>query len=141
MDNGNNSRKEIDEAIAAGERALAALKEASGCLDSARGWGLFDLLGGKGITSFIKQEKMSHAQQLIDKADYELQCFNRELADVRLSESIRVSSDGLVQFIDIFADNIFVDFMVQSRIADAQRKLQDTIRAVQRTLDRLYQAR
>ena len=39
-------KKEISEAIAAGEQVLSSLREAQRQLDSAAGWGLWDMLGG-----------------------------------------------------------------------------------------------
>ena len=42
---------EIDEAIAAGHRALDALAEAADSLDSAKRWGIVDILGGGLITA------------------------------------------------------------------------------------------
>ena len=42
----NNNVIEIKEAIAAGERALSSLYVAQEKLNSARGWGMFDLFGG-----------------------------------------------------------------------------------------------
>ena len=40
---------EIREAIDAGERALDSLRDAKQSLKSARGWGVFDLLGDDAI--------------------------------------------------------------------------------------------
>ena len=50
--------KEIDEAIASGEHALISLREAQNKLNSARNWGIFDMLGGGLITDLIKHSKM-----------------------------------------------------------------------------------
>ena len=44
---------EIDEAIAAGHRALDALAEAADSLDSAKRWGIVDILGGGFVTSMV----------------------------------------------------------------------------------------
>ena len=48
-------RREMDEAILAGERALESLKLAQGKLDSARNWGIFDIFGGDLFGTFMKQ--------------------------------------------------------------------------------------
>ena len=39
-------KKELDEAILAGERALGSLKTAYDNLTSAKNWGIFDMMGG-----------------------------------------------------------------------------------------------
>ena len=51
-----NHEKEISEAIAAGERALHGLQEAQSKMDSARNWGLFDIIGGSFISGMMNKE-------------------------------------------------------------------------------------
>ena len=50
--------REIQEALTAGENALQSLYAASEQLDSARNWGIVDLLGGGFFTDLIKHSKM-----------------------------------------------------------------------------------
>ena len=45
-----NLAREVREARNAGIRALNSLRKAEQHLDSARGWGIFDILGGGTIT-------------------------------------------------------------------------------------------
>ena len=42
----NAALREIDEAIRAGEQALDSLREAKNQLNSARNWGIYDMIGG-----------------------------------------------------------------------------------------------
>lgn len=49
--------REIQEALTAGENALQSLYAASEQLDSARNWGIVDLLGGGFFTDLIKHSK------------------------------------------------------------------------------------
>lgn len=44
-----NNYREIQEAVAAGERALDSLRAAEKSLNSAGGWGLFDMFGGRDV--------------------------------------------------------------------------------------------
>ena len=46
-------KREIQEALTAGENALQSLYAASEQLDSARNWGIVDLLGGGFFTDLI----------------------------------------------------------------------------------------
>ena len=131
--------REIDEALAAGRRAMNALNEADGCLKSARNWGILDILGGGMFTSFIKQERLSKTQDLVQQAGNELQKFNKELSDIQMQNDVQIRCDGLTQAIDIFFDNVFVDVMVQSKIADLQRQMAVSKQQVQNTLDHLEQ--
>ena len=64
---------EIREAIEAGNRALEALDEAMGHLKTARGLGVWDMLGGGFLSSLLKHSKMDDAQQAMQYAQQELQ--------------------------------------------------------------------
>ena len=59
---------EINEAIAAGHRALDALAEAADSLDSAKRWGIVDILGGGLITSVIKHSRLGDANHALADA-------------------------------------------------------------------------
>ena len=47
-------KREMQEAVQAGERALQSLYAARDKLGSARNWGIFDMLGGGFISDFVK---------------------------------------------------------------------------------------
>ena len=47
-------KQEIREALGAGARALTSLREAQEKLESARKWGIADLLGGGFVIDMIK---------------------------------------------------------------------------------------
>ena len=60
-----NRNMEIREAIDAGERALRSLREAKSSLDSARGWGIVDIIGGRGLSGLIKHVKIGDAKSSV----------------------------------------------------------------------------
>ena len=126
--------KERQEAIIAGERALDSLYEAKNQLRKARNWGIYDILGGGFISSLIKHSKIDNARSCIERAKYDLQCFNRELRDV--SYDINVDIGDFLTFFDLM-DSFFADLLVQSRIADASRRIEDAIWRVQDILNHL----
>ena len=126
--------REVREARAAGIRALNSLRKAQDYLNSARGWGILDMLGGGMISSLIKHSKLSDAQRCIDQAQYDLDAFRRELADVNLPYA---EIDGFLTFADFFFDGFLADLMVQSRINDAREKLEDACRRVEDVLRQL----
>ena len=126
--------KERQEAIIAGERALDSLYEAQNQLRKARNWGIYDILGGGFISSLIKHSKIDNARSCIERAKYDLQCFNRELRDV--SYDLDVDVGDLLTFFDLM-DSVFADLLVQSRIADASRRIEDAIWRVQDILNHL----
>ena len=126
--------QERQEAIIAGERALDSLYEAQNQLRKARNWGIYDIIGGGFISSLIKHSKIDNARSCIERAKYDLQCFNRELRDV--SYDINVDVGDLLTFFDLM-DSFFADLLVQSRIADASRRIDDAIWRVQDILNHL----
>lgn len=127
---------EIREAIDAGNRALTALDEAARHLQSARGLGVWDILGGGFLSSLLKHSKMDDAQRAMDWAEQELRAFGRELADVQMYVNIQLNFDSFTRFFDTFCDNFFVDWMVQSQIAQAQERVDE---ARQRVWDAVQQ--
>lgn len=128
---------EIREAIDAGNRALDALDEALEHLKAARGLGVWDILGGGFFSSLLKHEKMDDAQETMEYARQELQNFSRELADVQMTLDFQVNFDSMTRFFDVFCDNSFVDWMVQSQIAQAQKNVTEARRRVWETVQQL----
>ncbi|HBA63406.1 MAG TPA: hypothetical protein DCZ20_06085 [Lachnospiraceae bacterium] len=124
-------RREMREAIAAGERALNSLRAAQEKLNSARGWGIFDMLGGGLLTDMIKHSKINDAAGYMEDAKRDLQIFQRELADIHVPMELRMEVGGFLSFADFFFDGIVADYLVQSRIADAREQVSDAIRRVE----------
>ena len=65
-------RREMKEALDAGERALSSLRNAQEKLNSAGNWGLFDMFGGGLFSTIMKRSKMDDAQQLMEAAKSDL---------------------------------------------------------------------
>ncbi len=127
--------RERQEAIDAGERALDSLYGVRKELESAGNWGLLDMFGGGLFTTFVKHSKMGDAQRYMERAKRDLAAFSRELADV--SETLNINSGDFLTFADYFFDGFLADMMVQSRIHDAQRQVDDAIYRVESILSRL----
>lgn len=134
-----NEKKEINEAIFAGEKALESLYAAQDKLNSARNWGIFDLLGGGFFTDLIKHSKMDDAARCMEDAKHYMKVFQKELKDVDLSCDLRMEVGGFLSFADFFFDGVVADYLVQSKIADAREQVQDAISMVKDALDSLRQ--
>ena len=126
--------QEIREAREAGIRALNSLRRAQKYLDSDRGWGIYDILGGGMISSLIKHSKLGDAQRCIEQAQADLDEFRQELMDVDLPW---VQADNFLSFADCFFDNFLADFMVQQRINEARRRVEEACLRVEDALRRL----
>ena len=128
---------EIREAIAAGERALSSLYVAQDKLNSARGWGIFDMLGGGFIADLIKHSKMEEASKSMEEAKYSLQRFRKELSDVNGNFNLQLNIGGFLSFADFFFDGFVADYLIQSKISDAKEQVSDAIYKVESILKEL----
>ena len=125
-----NDRKEINEAIVAGDMALNSLYAAQEKLNSASNWGFADLFGGGLIINMIKHNKMDEASRCMENAKYNLKKFQKELSDINLSLDLRMEVGGFLSFADFFFDGLVADYLVQSKIEDARRQVADAINMI-----------
>jgi len=133
--------REMQEAIEAGERALCSLKLARDKLNSARSWGIADLLGGGLITDMIKHSRMNDAATHMEAAKRDLLVFQRELKDVNVPMDLRMEIGGFLSFADFSFDGLVADYLVQSKNADARAQVADAISMVEvllRDLKRMH---
>ena len=128
--------REIQEARSAGIRALNSLRKAQQYLNSARNWGIMDILGGGFLSTLLKHAKLEDAQRCVEQAQDDLRAFSRELRDVDVTG---VQLDGFLQFADFFFDGFLADFMVQSRINEARGQIERACRQVEDILRQLNQ--
>lgn len=130
-------RREINEATYAGQEALHCLEQAKDCLSSAGNWGIVDMLGGGMITTFIKRSKMKDADALVQQARAALKRFQRELMDVDSIPEFHIQTGDFLTFADYFFDGFVADMLVQSKINDARRQVEDAIEKVNYILGQL----
>lgn len=129
--------KEINEAIAAGERALSSLRLAQDKLKSARSWGIWDMFGGGALSGLIKHNRISEASQYIEDAKRDLFKFEKELRDVSAPKNLELNMDGFLTFADFFFDGFIADYIVQSKIAEAREQVDRAIVVVESMLGKL----
>lgn len=130
--------KEKREAIDAGNRALDSLRAARDSLNSAKNWGLMDMLGGGFFSTMFKRTKMDQAKQYMEQARYDLQNFSRELNDVNLACDLNIDTGGFLSFADYFFDGFVVDWMVQDQINSARRQVEEAIRRTEAVVNQLH---
>lgn len=123
-------KKEIQEAIVAAETTLAYLDGAREALSSASNWGIFDMLGGGFLASIVKRSKMDDAQGQIYMAQDSVKSLRKELADIGQTLDFSLDTDGVLSALDIFCDNLFVDWAVQDQISSALSKVNTAITSV-----------
>lgn len=131
--------KEIQEAITAGSRALSTADGILKSLDSAEGWGTWDLLGGGLISDIAKHSHLDDAQADVERLQVELNRFHAELADVKVYADMQVQVDGFLRFADFFFDGLFADWAVLDRIKQSQEQVRSTREQISSALSRLRQ--
>ena len=76
--------KEIKEAISAGRNVISSLDKALSSLDSAEGWGVWDMFGGGLISDLAKHSHIDAAKYEAEQTQTLLRRFRTELTDVRI---------------------------------------------------------
>lgn len=132
--------REVREALFAGKRAETCLSQVLDSLDSARDWGVWDMVGGGMISTMMKHERIGDARDGLRQVQRALSDFRTELADVGNIQVPDVEVGSFATFADYFFDNIFVDWYVQSNIHDAQNGVSEVHMKVLSALHTLEQA-
>jgi len=109
-------RKELQEAVGAGQTVLTILDGVINSLNSAEGWGNWDMLGGGILADLAKHSKIDDARDQVHQAQELLRRFQRELADIQSAESFLIDISSFDTFVDFFLDSLIVDWIVQSKI-------------------------
>lgn len=109
-------RKELQEAVGAGQAVLTILDGVINSLNSAEGWGNWDMLGGGILADLAKHSKIDDARDQVHQAQELLRRFQRELADIQSAESFLIDISSFDTFVDFFLDSLIVDWIVQSKI-------------------------
>ena len=130
-------RREIREAVQAGNTALKQAGAVLESLDSARGWSTMDLVGGGVWSDLAKYDHLDEAQEQVEQLQVDLRRFKTELADVEINADIQVTVEGFLRFADFFFDNLFTDWEVRDHIDQSIEQVKDTRRQIQRVLDKL----
>ena len=132
-----NYEKEKQEAIDAGNKALRSLRKAQENLDSAKGWGIFDMLGGGFLSTMVKHSKVDQAKENMEQAKYDLRSFSKELNDVNIACNLNIETGDFLSFADWFFDGLIVGWMMQDRINQASQQVEEAIRRVEDILRQL----
>ena len=132
-----NNVKEIDEAIEAGENVIYSINRALSSLDSAEGWGVWDMLGGGLMTDLIKHSHIDDANSDVQQIQYLLRSFKSELTDIKISSDISVQTGGFTKFADFFFDGLISDWFMQSKIQNSKENISQVRRQVQNVINEL----
>ena len=131
-------KKEIREAISAGNSARSTADCILSELESADDWNTWDMFGGGGIiTHMAKHDHLDSAQDQVSELQGQLRRFKTELADIRINANMQVNVDGFLRFADYFFDGLFADWAVGDKISQSMNSVSSTKSQISRTLDML----
>ncbi len=116
-------KKELQEAIAAGNAARNELQFVVDSLESADGWGTWDILGGGLLATAAKHSEIDKAKEYAQNTKVALMKFQNELADVDLAMDIDINIGSFETFADYFFDGLISDWIVQSKISDSLKSV------------------
>ncbi|NLK35940.1 MAG: hypothetical protein GX301_11000 [Gracilibacteraceae bacterium] len=137
LNNSKNTLKEIKEAISAGRNVIRSLENAMGSLDSAEGWGVWDMFGGGLISDLAKHSHIDNAKHEAEQAQKLLRRFRTELADIRIRDDIHIETGGFAKFADFFFDGLIADWIMQSKIKNSHESVSQVKSQVQSVLNKL----
>lgn len=124
-------RKELLEAIRAGEIARDQLRRVQSELSSAENWGTWDMLGGGTLATMAKHSKIDEARRLAQLAQRDLRRFREELADADQRLQVTLNDiGGFSTFADYFFDGLIADWMVQTKVQNASAACTSAIHEV-----------
>lgn len=108
-------------------KALNSLRACKTNLDSARAWGIVDILGGGIFVTMIKQNKMEEAVKHLQMAMRYLQYFRREndRTDYVHQDFLRLGEFATSS--DYLLDNPITDIYVQNRINGLRKRVKEAI--------------
>lgn len=133
----DSQRKELREAISAGETARITAESVLESLGSAENWGTWDLLGGGFLADVAKHSHLDEAQGAIERLQSQLRRFKTELADVTIHADMQVNVDGFLRFADYFFDGLFADWAVMNKIGQSRSQVQEIAHQIRSVLSRL----
>lgn len=130
--------QEVIEAKIASGNLLKKINEAEVLLKKARNWGIWDILGGGLLVSFIKRSRINQANQTLREVSDAMKIFLKELNDVDDDFDLDLNASSMEYLFDTWFDNIFTDMFVQSKLNNQLKNLnnlREKVQAIDELLD------
>ncbi len=114
-------KKEITEAIVAGNTSNQELNKLVTYLKKAKDWGSWDMASSNSRhSSYYKRGSIDNAQKAAQQAQRQLNRFQNELYDIGVrNQEFEINIGTFNSFIDIFFDNLISDWVIQQKIKNA----------------------
>lgn len=132
-ENLNKARRLLQLAV----QAQAHLLSARGSVDSARKWGIFDMLGGGFITNMIKHSKIDDGMQHLNIANQQLFDLSKEMKQLDMDAIVRGDIGSFAIIADFVFDGILADLYMQGRINELLGQIDGSLNTLDRIMDAL----
>ncbi len=132
-------RNVVNRALPMVREAEYQLERAQDKLDSARGWGIWDMLGGGLISTLVKHGKIDDANDCIREAGRLMERVREMLPAAYVGEA-PLNEGGFSRVADLLFDGFFTDLYMQGRINDQREavgKMLSHVRRLDRELTRM----
>ncbi|OIN56137.1 hypothetical protein [Arsenicibacter rosenii] len=117
----DRKQNELTEAEHAGKMLLNEVLRLNKLLAEARSRGNWDLFLNSSLISYAKYQTLDEVRDQTFAVNHRLKLFQQEYADLGRTTALNLLlTSNMTRFVDIFFDNIFTDWAVQSRIEKAQ---------------------
>lgn len=133
------NREILGKALPMVREAAYQLERAQDMLDSARNWGVWDMLGGGLFTTLIKHGKADDANACIRQAARLMERVERLLPETYVGEA-PVDEGGFGRVADVVFDGFFTDLYMQGRLKDQRRAVDEMLSRVRRVERELVRA-
>lgn len=132
--------KELDEALAAGEKVLDGIDFALDDLDSADSFSTWDMFTNSSLLfDMMKYDKIDKVEAKMNRLEQLLENYTQELKDLSLDTYLSYEKfSGMSKTFDIFFDNLFSDWDTKSKIGrniDMLETLETAIEELQSKLE------
>ncbi len=114
-------RKEVNEAVDAGNASKNELNKLIAYLKKAKDWGSWDMASSRSRSaSYYKKGAIDNAQKSAHYTQRQLNKFQQELYDVGVrNQEFEINIGTFNSFMDIFFDNLISDWVIQQKIKNA----------------------
>lgn len=134
-----NFIRELEEAEAVGSEAVRLLYSVEEALQAAKGWGTWDILGSRLIATMVKHSPIDDARAQMNAVQSILRRFHRELTDIGEYMDFNIEMESFATFADHFFDGLISDFVVQQKIGESLKTVQEMLARIEGIINRLRQ--
>jgi hypothetical protein len=132
-------KKELEEAIEAGNICANLIIQVIGHLEKVRNWGSFRKSGRSGMQRMMNRDSIDRARNLSFQVKHHLQLFDRELRDIGQRLNFNFDTIQFSDFTDFFFNNIITDWILQQKLASALSSVNQTLQHVKIIIANLEQ--